>query len=293
VDLDSGSDPAGAVAAVRATESADGRVREAVGADAPAGSERVGPVLAIEGLTRRYRDVVAVAGIDLAVARGSMFGLVGPNGAGKTTTLSMIGGLLRPSAGRVLLDGEDLWRGPRAVRRRVGMLPDRLRLFDRLTGRQLLFYAGVLRGLDRATATARSLDLAAAFGLDDALDRPVADYSTGMAKKVALAGAMIHTPALLVLDEPFEAMDPVSTERVIGVLERYAAAGGTVVLSSHSMELVQRVCDSVAIVVHGEVLASGGMAAVCGAGTLEERFVGLAGGHVQAEGLEWLGTFSD
>ena len=250
-------------------------------------------VLEIEGLVKRFGDTVAVAGIDLTVHAGSIFGIVGPNGAGKTTTLSMVTGLLRPDAGRILIHGADVWRDPVVAKRNMGVLPDRLRLFDRLTGAQLLYYSGTLRGLDRQTVKARSADLAAAFGLEDALGRLVTDYSAGMAKKIALAAAMIHSPRILILDEPFEAVDPVSAANVIEILQKYAAAGGTVVLSSHSMDLIQRICDSVAIVVRGEILASGTTDEVRRGSTLENRFIVLAGGRKAAEGMEWLHSFSD
>jgi ABC-2 type transport system ATP-binding protein len=175
----------------------------------------------------------------------------------------------------------------------MGVLPDRLRLFDRLTGGQLLHYSGVLRGLSAPTVKSRSADLAVAFGLEDALDRLVADYSAGMTKKIALAAAMIHSPRLLILDEPFESVDPVSAANIIEILQKYTAAGGTVVMSSHSMDLIQRICDSVAIIVGGKVLVSGTMEQVRGAHSLEARFVELAGGRRTAEGMEWLHSFSD
>lgn len=249
--------------------------------------------LKITGLVKRFGDKTAVAGIDLEIPAGSFFGIVGPNGAGKTTTLSMVTGLLRPDSGTVTVHDVDVWADPVAAKRKMGVLPDRLRLFDRLTGGQLLYYSGILRGLDGATVKARTRDLAAAFGLDESLDRLVTDYSAGMTKKLALAAAMIHSPRLLVLDEPFESVDPVSAANVIEILQRYVAAGGTVVLSSHTMNLIERVCDSVAIVVNGAVLASGPMASVRGTKSLEERFVELAGGRKSAEGMEWLHTFSD
>jgi len=249
--------------------------------------------LKITGLVKRFGDKTAVAGIDLEIPAGSFFGIVGPNGAGKTTTLSMVTGLLRPDSGTVTVHDVDVWADPVAAKRKMGVLPDRLRLFDRLTGGQLLYYSGILRGLDGATVKARTRDLAAAFGLDESLDRLVTDYSAGMTKKLALAAAMIHSPRLLVLDEPFESVDPVSAANVIEILQRYVAAGGTVVLSSHTMNLIERVCDSVAIVVNGAVLASGPMASVRGTRSLEERFVELAGGRKSAEGMEWLHTFSD
>nr|WP_245762376.1 ABC transporter ATP-binding protein [Mycetocola miduiensis] len=264
----------------------------------PIVSQRIDPstspvVLRITGLSRRFGDTIAVNGIDLDVHEGSFYGIVGPNGAGKTTTLSMVTGLLRPDTGSITVHGVDVWKEPGVAKRSIGVLPDRLRLFDRLTGAQLLYYSGVLRGLDGATVRARTKDLARAFGLEDALNRLVTDYSAGMTKKVALAAAMIHSPRLLVLDEPFESVDPVSAANVIEILQRYVAHGGTVVLSSHGMDLIQRVCDHVAIIVHGKVLAAGAVEEVRGSGTLEERFVELAGGRKAAEGMEWLHSFSD
>lgn len=250
-------------------------------------------VLRISGLSRRFGDTVAVDGIDLDVHEGSFYGIVGPNGAGKTTTLSMVTGLLRPDSGSISVHGIDVWADPDTAKRSIGVLPDRLRLFDRLTGAQLLYYAGILRGLDGGTVRSRVKDLAKAFGLEDALNRLVTDYSAGMTKKVALAAAMIHSPRLLVLDEPFESVDPVSAANVIEILQKYVAHGGTVVLSSHGMDLIQRVCDHVAIIVNGQVLASGAVDDVRGNGTLEDRFVELAGGRKAAEGMEWLHSFSD
>ncbi|WP_332835816.1 ABC transporter ATP-binding protein [Mycetocola zhujimingii] len=250
-------------------------------------------VLSIRNLSRSFGDTVAVNGIDLDVRRGSFYGIVGPNGAGKTTTLSMVTGLLRPDSGTISVNGLDVWKDPAKAKKTIGVLPDRLRLFDRLTGAQLLYYSGVLRGLDGRTVRARVKDLASAFGLEDALNRLVADYSAGMTKKVALASALIHSPRLLVLDEPFESVDPVSAANVIEILQDYVANGGTVVLSSHGMDLIQRVCDHVAIIVNGEVLDAGAVDDVRRDGTLEERFVELAGGRKAAEGMEWLHSFSD
>ena len=250
-------------------------------------------VLRASGLVKRYGQTLAADEVDLEIRQGSIFGVVGPNGAGKTTTLSMITGLLRPDAGTVSVLDHDVWSDPTAAKRDLGVLPDRLRLFDRLTGAQLLHYSATLRGLDGATARKRSGDLAEAFGLGEALGRQVADYSVGMAKKIALAATLIHSPRVLVLDEPFESVDPVSAATITEILRRYTRGGGTVVLSSHSMELVQRTCDSVAIIVGGKVLASGTMAQVRGRRSLEDKFVELAGGRVVAESMEWLHSFSD
>ncbi len=250
-------------------------------------------VLLVEGLTKRFDDTLAVNAINLEVKVGAFYGIVGPNGAGKTTTLSMITGLLRPDAGSVAVHGADVWSDPVVAKRNMGVLPDRLRLFDRLTGAQVLYYSGVLRGLDDVTVRKRTADLAAAFGLGDALARLVTDYSAGMTKKIALAAAMIHSPRILVLDEPFESVDPVSAATITEILKNYVDAGGTVLLSSHSMDLVQRICDYVAVIVGGVILADGTMGAVRGTQTLEERFVELAGGRKSVEGLEWLHSFSD
>ncbi|WP_395242750.1 ATP-binding cassette domain-containing protein [Agromyces sp. MMS24-K17] len=260
--------------------------RAAPAADAPT-------VLEVAGLEKRFGANTAVDHVSLDVKAGSFFGIVGPNGAGKTTTLSMITGLLRPDAGTVRIHGIDVWADPVAAKHATGVLPDRLRLFDRLTGAQLLYYSGILRGLDSRTVRERSADLVQAFGLEDAIDRLVADYSAGMTKKIALACAMIHSPRLLVLDEPFESVDPVSAANLTEILERYVAGGGTVLLSSHGMDLIERVCDSVAIVVAGRILASGTLDEVRLGQTLEDRFVELAGGRKAAEGMEWLHSFSD
>ncbi|TQL01359.1 ABC transporter ATP-binding protein [Cellulomonas sp. SLBN-39] len=250
------------------------------------------PALALHGLWRRFGDKVAVAGVDLTIPAGSFYGLVGPNGAGKTTTLSMATGLLRPDHGTVLVHGVDLWAHPEQVKRSLGVLPDGVRLFDRLTGAQLITYAGLLQGLDRPTVTARTADLLTAMDLAGDKDTLVVDYSAGMTKKVALACALVHAPRLLVLDEPFEAVDPVSAANIRDILARYVAGGGTVVVSSHVMDLVQRMCDHVAVIAGGHVLAAGTVDEVRAGRSLEERFVELVGGRVGGEGLAWLGTSS-
>ncbi|OYC96206.1 hypothetical protein CI089_11825 [Microbacterium sp. Yaish 1] len=251
------------------------------------------PALRLRGVTKAYGEARAVDRIDLEIPAGSFFGLVGPNGAGKTTTLSMIAGLLRPDEGAVEIAGIDIRRDPAGAKRQMGVLPDRLRTFDRLSGRQLLYYYGVLRGLKPAVVENRIADLAAAFDLTDALGRSVSDYSAGMTKKVMLAGAMIHAPRLLVLDEPFESVDPVSSAVILDILQKYVDHGGTVILSSHGMELVQRACSGVAVLVGGRILAAGTVDEVRDGRTLEQRFLELAGGTSAVEGLEWLHTFSD
>ncbi|PKI90589.1 ABC transporter [Actinomycetales bacterium SN12] len=259
-------------------------------ADEPAAAR---DAIRIRGLVKRFGDTNAVDDVDLTVPAGSFYGLVGPNGAGKTTTLSIIAGLLRPDAGTVHISGIDQREKPLEAKRVMGVLPDRLRTFDRLTGRQLLYYYGQLRGLDRAVIEKRTADLARAFDLSEALSRVVSDYSAGMTKKVMLAGALIHSPRVLVLDEPFEAVDPVSSGVILDILRSYVAHGGTVILSSHGMDLVERVCSRVAVIVGGEVLAEGTIDEVRAGQTLTQRFIELSGTGGEVEGLEWLHRFSD
>ncbi len=251
------------------------------------------PALELRGLWRRFGDKVAVAGIDLVVPAGSFYGLVGPNGAGKTTTLSMATGLLVPDAGIVLVHGHDLWADPIAGKALIGILPDGVKLFDRLTGEQLITYAGLLRGLDRDTVAQRARDLLVAMDLAADARTLVVDYSAGMTKKIALACALVHAPRLLVLDEPFEAVDPVSAANIRDILAQYVASGGTVIVSSHVMDLVQRMCDHVAVVAGGHVLAAGTVDEVRAGESLEDRFVQLVGGRSTGEGLAWLRTSSD
>ncbi|MFC5338583.1 ABC transporter ATP-binding protein [Leucobacter denitrificans] len=250
-------------------------------------------VLRTEQLTKVYGSVVAANEVSISVHAGSLTGIVGPNGAGKTTTLSMISGLLRPSSGRVTVGNVDVWADGPAAKQLIGTLPDRLRLFDRLTGAQLLYYSGVLHGVAEAEVAARSAELAEAFGLESALDRLVSDYSAGMQKKIALACSMIHAPEVLVLDEPFEAIDPVSAANVTEILEKFVAGGGSVILSSHSLELIQRVCDHVAIIASGSVIAQGTVDAVRDGVSLEERFRALVGEGESKKGLQWLHGSSD
>ncbi|WP_308199874.1 ABC transporter ATP-binding protein [Actinotalea sp. K2] len=254
----------------------------------PAPAEPGAQALELRGLVKRFGATVAVAGLDLTIPAGSFYGMVGPNGAGKTTTLSMATGLLTPDAGTVLVHGIDLWRRPVEAAPLLGVLPDGLRLFDRLTGPELISYAGLLRGMDRDVLATRRDDLVEALDLRGAGSTLVADYSAGMTKKVALACALVHAPRLLVLDEPFEAVDPVSGAAIRGILQQFVAAGGTVVLSSHVMALVERVCDHVAVVAGGRVLAAGPLDEVRADRDLEERFVELLGGSAQARELTWL-----
>ncbi|WP_298993031.1 ABC transporter ATP-binding protein [uncultured Pseudokineococcus sp.] len=255
-----------------------------------AGASGAGPALELVGLVKRFGGRAVVDGVDLLVPAGSVTGLVGPNGAGKTTTLSMATGLLRPDAGTARVLGHDVWADPVGAKRLLGVLPDGMRLFDRLSGRELVRTTGELHGLARAVARERAEELLDVLGLAAAGDELVVDYSAGMAKKAALACSLVHAPRLLVLDEPFEAVDPLSGASIRGLLGDFVAGGGTVVLSSHVMELVERLCDRVAVVAGGRVLAAGTLEEVRGGRTLEERFVELAGGGERGtgEGLSWL-----
>ncbi|HEX7536352.1 MAG TPA: ABC transporter ATP-binding protein [Dermatophilaceae bacterium] len=250
--------------------------------------------LILRGLSKAFGPTRAVDRLDLEVPRGSFFGFVGPNGAGKTTTLSMATGLLRPDAGTAHLLGHDVWSDTVRAKQLVGILPDGLRLFDRLTGLQLICYSGLLRGMDRPVVADRAHELLGALGLQDHGSSLVVDYSAGMTKKIGLACALVHAPRLLVLDEPFEGVDPISTSTIRQILEGYAGSGGTVILSSHVMDLVQRLCDRVAIVAAGRIRAVGTLDEVRAGMTLEERFVDLVGGATEVgEGLAWLRSSSD
>jgi ABC-2 type transport system ATP-binding protein len=251
-----------------------------------------GQALVLRGLTKAFGPRVAVDHVDLDVPVGSFFGLVGPNGAGKTTTLSMITGLLRPDGGRVLVAGIDVWNDPAAAKARMGVLPDGLRLFERLSGPELLSYLGRLRGMPLEVVRQRSAELIRVLDLDDAGNKLVADYSTGMRKKITLAAALLHSPSLLLLDEPLEAVDPVSARIIRHVLTQYTHAGGTVVFSSHVMALVEGLCSHVAVMAGGRIIAAGELAAVRGdAPSLDDAFMHLVGADdVQEGGLSWLGS---
>ncbi|GAA1387716.1 ABC transporter ATP-binding protein [Kitasatospora putterlickiae] len=247
--------------------------------------------LRLVGLCKRFGDHRAVDGVELTVPRGSFYGLVGPNGAGKTTSLSMAVGLLRPDAGRAEVFGVDVWADPLRAKALLGVLPDGLALPERLTGLELLRYLGRLRGMEGRTVDSRAEELLAVLELTDTARTAVIDYSTGMRKKIALATALLHAPRLLVLDEPFEAVDPVSAATVRTILRRFVAAGGSVVLSSHVMALVESLCDHVAVIAGGRVAAAGTVDEVRGGRALEDVFVELVGARTGGvEGLEWLAS---
>lgn len=259
----------------------------------PAGGARdLPPAVRVSDLWKRFGDQIAVAGIDLELPAGKFIGLVGPNGAGKTTTLSMVTGLLRPDRGTVEVGGHDVWHDPVAVKSRIGVLPEGLRLFERLTGRELLGYTGRLRGLPGAEVDKRATQLLDVLDLAGSQHKLVVDYSTGMRKKIGLAAALLHNPEVLFLDEPFEGVDPVSAATIRRVLERYTASGATVVFSSHVMELVESLCDWVAVMAAGRIRAQGTLAEVRGsASSLQNAFLELVGahGHDTGDTLDWLG----
>ena len=257
---------------------------------APAAGAR--PAIEIRGLTKAFGQKVAVDRINLDIPSGSFYGLVGRNGAGKTTTISMVTGMLKPNEGTAYVRGIDMWAEPLKAKAHLGVLPDGVHLFDKLTGEQLITYSGYLHGIDKETVASRVKDLLAAMDLTDAAGRAVADYSAGMTKKIALAAALVHAPSVLILDEPFEAVDPVSAANIQDILRGFVASGGTVIISSHVMDLVQRLCDHVAVMDSGRILAAGTVDEVRAGMSLEERFVQLVGGRTSSEGLSWLGTSS-
>ena len=250
--------------------------------------------VALRGLTKRFGPKIAVADLSLDVLSGSFFGLVGPNGAGKTTTMRMATGLLRPDAGVVWIDGYDVWKGrdsAAVAKAHIGVLPEDLNLFERLSAAELLTYTGLLRGMDPSTVKVRTADLLATLGLADASNTMIVDFSHGMRKKIALAAALLHGPRVLFLDEPFEAVDPISARTIKAVLDAYTSRGGTVIFSSHVMELVEGLCDRVAIVNAGRIVATGTIDEIRAGRSLEEAFVTLVGAAETPIGqLGWLGS---
>ena len=256
---------------------------------APATSGPAGEAaVELVGLVKRFGEKVAVDGVTLTVPTGSFYGLVGPNGAGKTTSLSMATGLLVPDAGQAFIHGVDVWREPVKAKGMLGNLADGVKLFDRLTGEQLVTYNGLLFGIPQDEIARRTADLLALMDMTDAGGTLVVDYSAGMTKKIALACALVHAPRVLVLDEPFESVDPVSAANIQDILTGYVRGGGTVIVSSHSMDLVQRLCDHVAVIAAGRLLVAGTVDEVRAGQSLQDRFVDLVGGRRHTEGPEWL-----
>jgi ABC-2 type transport system ATP-binding protein len=271
------------------------------------------PTIATQGLTRRFGELVAVDAIDLRVAPGQFFGFLGPNGAGKSTTIKMLTGLLAPSSGRIEILGLDLQKNPVEVKRQIGVVPEGMALFGRLTGSEFLNFAGRMYGLDRETAAKRSAELLDFMQLADQPKKLVTDYSHGMQKKLAMAAAVIHGPKVLFLDEPFEGVDAIAAGTLKAMLQGMIARGATVFLTSHVLEIVERLCSHVAIIHQGRLVAQGSLEELRagvqaetmaqpgnGSGesappssekmTLEQIFLRIVGGERRAEQeLSWLG----
>jgi ABC-2 type transport system ATP-binding protein len=251
--------------------------------------------LAVEthGLTRDFGSFRAVDGIDLVVPVGSLYGFLGPNGAGKSTTIKCLTGLLRPTAGRMGILGLDPRADPVAVKRRVGVVPEDLALFDRLTAPETLMFVAQVHGLDAASAKQRSSDLLEVMDLKGAGTTLVTDFSHGMRKKLSLAAALLPAPKLLFLDEPFEGIDAVASRQIKDLLLSFVARGGTIFLTSHILEIVERLSTHIGVIAHGRMVAQGPIADLrSGAGggkSLEELFIGLVGGDARTPvAFDWI-----
>jgi ABC-2 type transport system ATP-binding protein len=217
------------------------------------------PAIATEGLTRRFGELVAVEEVNLRVAAGQFFGFLGPNGAGKSTTIKMLTGLLAPTSGRIQILGLDLIAKPVEVKRQIGVVPEGMALFGRLTGSEYLNFVGRMYGLDRETAAKRAAELLEFMQLADEPKKLVTDYSHGMQKKIALAAAVIHGPKILFLDEPFEGVDAVASGTLKAMLQGMIVRGATIFLTSHVLEIVERLCSHVAIIHRGRLVAQGSL----------------------------------
>jgi len=276
------------------------------------------PAISTEHLTRRFGDLVAVQDVNLRVAPGQFFGFLGPNGAGKSTTIKMLTGLLAPTSGRMQILGVDLTQDSVEVKRQIGVVPEGMALFGRLTGSEYLNFVGRMYGLDRVTAAKRTAELLDFMQLTDQPKALVTDYSHGMQKKLALAAAVIHGPKILFLDEPFEGVDSIASNTLKSMLQNMIARGATIFLTSHVLEIVERLCSHVAIIHRGQLVAQGSLeelragveaqaaAALTAAGapheigastpapgeklTLEQIFLRIVGGTRRADQeLSWLG----
>ena len=242
----------------------------------------------VHGLKKSYGSVAAVDGVDLEVPRGSFFGFLGPNGAGKSTTIRLLTGLIPADSGTMEILGRRLPEDELEIKRRIGLVPDESLLFDRLTGAEFLEFVGRMYGLDRATAIDRAgglLDL-----LELAKDRKIiGEYSKGMRKRVALAASLIHHPELFLMDEPFEGVDAVGARLMKDILIDQVRRGATVFLTSHVLEVVERLCDRIAIINRGTIVTSGTLEELRASGeSLEDAFVRVLGAERQLERLDWL-----
>ena len=255
-----------------------------------------------EGLTRRFGDLTAVQDVNLSVAPGQFYGFLGPNGAGKSTTIKMLTGLMAPTSGRMQILGLDLSTHLVEVKRQIGVVPEGMALFGRLTGSEYLNFAGRMYGLDRKTAAQRAAELLEFMDLSGQPRTLITDYSHGMQKKLAMAAAVIHGPKVLFLDEPFEGVDAVASGTLKAMLQRMIARGATIFLTSHVLEIVERLCSHVGIINHGRLVAQGPLeelrtAVPAGAPgesaekmSLEEFFLQTVGGsRSTTPELSWLG----
>ncbi|MGD0112447.1 MAG: ABC transporter ATP-binding protein [Armatimonadota bacterium] len=246
------------------------------------------------GLTKRFGDAVAVDGIDLHVQAGEFFGFLGPNGAGKSTTIKMLCGLLRPTAGSIRIAGFDIDGQPLEVKRHIGVLPEEIDLYERLTGAEFLVFAARMHGLSLEEARRRTSDLLELMELAEDQNKLIVDYSMGMKKKTAFAAALIHHPKVLFLDEPFNGIDPVSVRAIRNVLRQLTDHGTTIFFTSHVMEVVERLCSRVAIINRGQIVGEGGLAelrakaAAGGDSSLEDIFLKLVNARPDDEVLSWL-----
>jgi ABC-2 type transport system ATP-binding protein len=245
------------------------------------------------GLTRDFGSFRAVDGIDLAVPAGSFYGFLGPNGAGKSTTIRCLTGLLRPTAGTMSILGIDPLADPVSVKRRIGVVPEDLALFDRLTAQETLSFVAQVHGIDTATARHRSSDLLDVMELKTAGTTLVTDFSHGMRKKLSLAAALLPGPKLLFLDEPFEGIDAVASRQIKDLLISFVARGGTIFLTSHILEIVERLSTHIGVIANGKMVAQGRIEELRAGGgvgrSLEELFIGLVGGDARARAaLDWI-----
>src|SRR2546421_1119519 len=253
--------------------------------------------LAIEtrALTRKFGALCAVDGIDLRVERGTFYGFLGPNGAGKSTTIKMLTGLLAPTSGAMVILGQDLSDpdGAREIKRRIGVVPENLGLFENLTAREYLTFIGRMYLLPLPTIRERTQELLSMMDLAGEEKKLALEYSHGMRKKLALAAALLPNPDLLFLDEPFEGVDAVASRVLRDILRRAVERGATVFLTSHVLEIVEKLCSHVGIIARGKLVHQESMADIRSKGSLEERFLELVGaGQVERHRLSWLEAHS-
>ena len=240
-------------------------------------------MIRLSGLVKRYGKFTAVDGIDLEVHKGELFGLLGPNGAGKTTSIRMIAGILRPTAGRVEVGGFDVQRQPLEAKHRMGYIPDRPFVYDKLTGGEFLRFAAALYGQDGAAVERRIDELLELFELAPWKNELTESYSHGMRQKLIISGALVHRPEVIVVDEPMIGLDPKSARLLKDLFRQFVDRGGTVLMSTHTLEVAEQMCDRIAIVSRGRVAAQGTMAELreqtaSGDGSLEAIFLKLTGG---------------